>query len=174
MSAAISDHRRRQDDAREHAVKNAVVIYQSLTGNTRRAGDRIAAELNGAGVSTVACSTIDIDYTALAAADIVIVGTWTDGLILFGQRPGQASHLRAMPVIDGKRAAVFCTYAIDTGKTLQKLQTIVEGRGGEVIGGLAIKRNKIDEGAARFADRLLAAPAPTITPTIAEPAVPAG
>ena len=144
---------------REQAVNNAVVIYQSLTGNTRRAGDRIAAELNGAGVSTIACPTVDIDFTALAAADMVIVGTWTDGLVLFGQRPGQAARLRTMPLIDGKLAAVYCTYAIETGKTLDKLQGIVERRGGEVVGGLAIKRTKIDEGAALFVDRLLAVPA---------------
>lgn len=139
-------------------MKNAVVIYESLTGNTRRAGERIAAELEGAGVHAVACSTLDIDYAALAAADTVIVGTWTDGLILFGQRPGRAGRLRALPVIDGKRAAVYCTYAIETGRTLEKLQDIVERRGGEVVGGLAIKRNKIDEGAATFVDRLLAVP----------------
>lgn len=146
-------------------MDNAVVIYESLTGNTRRAGERIAAELEAAGVRTVACPVTDVDLAALAAADIVIVGSWTDGLILFGQRPGRAGRLRKLPVIDGKLAAVYCTYALETGKTLQKLQGIVERRGGEVIGGMAIRRDKIAEGAAQFVDRLLAAAtaAPTET-----------
>jgi hypothetical protein len=149
-------------------VKNAIVIYESLTGNTRRAGDRIARELEGAGISAVGCPIAHIDYPALAAADMVVVGTWTDGLILFGQRPGRGGKLwMRLPAIDRLRAAVYCTYAVAPGKTLEKLGELVAGRGGDVLGGYAIKRSKIDEGAAIFAERLVNATAttPAATPT---------
>jgi hypothetical protein len=137
-------------------VKNAIVIYESLTGNTRKAGERIARELEGAGVAAAACPITHIDYPALAAADMVIVGTWTDGLVLFGQRPGRGGRIwMKLPAIDRKRTALYCTYAVAPGKTLQKLETLVAGRGGDVIGGLAIKRTKIDSGAATFVERLL-------------------
>ena len=68
---------------------NAVVIYESLTGNTAKAGRAIAAGLTAGGVPTEAFPITAIDYQALADAELVIVGSWTDGLILFGQRPGR-------------------------------------------------------------------------------------
>lgn len=133
----------------------AIVIYESLTGNTREAGQLIAAELDATGIETALSPITAIDLQALSEADLVIVGSWTDGLFFFGQRPGRAGRLASMPVIDGKKAAVYCTYAIDSGRTLPKLADIVSRRGGDVIGGIAIKRNEMEEGAVDFVDRLL-------------------
>lgn len=138
-------------------MDNAIVIYESLTGNTRRAAEAIGAELGAAGVTTSVCPITEVDYAALAVADIVIVGSWTDGLFVVGQKPARSLRMvKLLPVIDRKKAAVFCTYALHSGKTLEKLQALVERKGGDVIGGMAIKRNDIDEGAATFVDRLLA------------------
>ncbi len=133
----------------------AIVIYESLTGNTRTAGHLIASELTKAGIEATACPINGINHQALSEADLVVVGSWTDGLILFGQRPGRVGRLARMPVIDGKLAAVYCTYAIEVGSTLDKLAGVVSRRGGEVIGGLAIKRNKLEEGAQDLVDRLV-------------------
>jgi hypothetical protein len=135
----------------------AVVISESLTGNTRRAAGLIARELGAQGVSAVACPITAIDYQALSTADLVIIGTWTDGVILFGQRPGRAHRLRALPSIAGKKAVVFCTYAVDPGRTLDKLTEIVRERGGDVIGGMAIRRNDLAGGARELVTRLLSA-----------------
>jgi hypothetical protein len=135
----------------------AVVISESLTGNTRRAAGFIARELGAQGVSAVACPITAIDYQALSTADLVIIGTWTDGVVLFGQRPGRAHRLRALPSIAGKKAVVFCTYAVDPGRTLDKLTEIVRERGGDVIGGMAIRRNDLAGGARELVTRLLSA-----------------
>jgi hypothetical protein len=139
----------------------AIVIYESLTGNTRTAGQLIAGQLSRSGVETMACPINGVDLQALSEAELVIVGSWTDGLILFGQRPGRAGRLLKLPVIDGKKAAVYCTYAIDAGRTLDKLASIVGRRGGDVIGGMAIKRNDLQGGAFEFVDRLLDVVEPT-------------
>ncbi|QGG96181.1 flavodoxin family protein [Actinomarinicola tropica] len=132
-----------------------VVIYESLTGTTREAAEVIGEELRADGVDVVVCPIDGIDLAALAAADLVIVGSWVDGFVFLGQRPGRAGRLRNMPVIDGKKAAVFCTYAVDPGKTLTKLSQIVTDRGGDVVGGLAIRRTEVEEGAREFVDRVL-------------------
>lgn len=133
----------------------AVVIYESLTGNTKRAAELIGRELVAAGAAATVCPITNIDFQALADADLVLVGSWTDGLIFVGQRPGRAGRLRAMPVLYGKRCAVFCTYAVDPGKTLQKMQSILEGRGAKVLGGFAIKRTRIGKDVRDFVDRVL-------------------
>lgn len=134
---------------------NATVIYESLTGNTELAGQIIARELNAAGIETVACPITQVDMQSLSRSELVIVGSWTDGLFFFGQRPGRSNRLAKMPVIDGKQAAVYCTYALHTGKTLEKLSRIVRMRGGDVVGGVAIRRDDIEAGAVEFVDRLL-------------------
>jgi hypothetical protein len=139
----------------------AIVVYESLTGNTRKAADLIVAEFERSGVSASACPISQVDLQALSHADLVVVGSWVDGMILFGQRPGRGGRLAKLPVIDGKTAAVYCTYAVDPGKTLAKLAKIVSRRGGEVVGGYAIKRTRLRDGAREFVDRLLGALEPT-------------
>lgn len=138
----------------------AIVIYESLTGNTRTAGEAIAQRLSASGVATRAFPITAIDYQALADADLVVVGSWVDGVFVVGQRPGRVGRIKAMPAIQGKKAAVYLTYALNPGKALQKLSDTVEGRGGELLGGVSIRRDKIVEGVDDFVDRLLDAVTP--------------
>jgi flavorubredoxin len=134
---------------------NAAIIYESFTGNTRRTAHLIAQELAKAGVNASVSPITSVDYQALEVADLVIVGTWTDGMVIAGQRPGRAARLRHLPVLDRKRCLVYITYAIDPGKALQKLTRIIEERGANVLGGMAIKRNDLEGGARDFVARLL-------------------
>jgi flavorubredoxin len=134
---------------------NVVVLYESLTGNTRRAAELIAAELVRAGVEASACPVHQPDYQAMAVADVVVVGSWTDGIFVVGQRPGRAHRIQALPVLDRKPCVVYCTYAINPGKTLTKLSRIMEERGAKVLGGMAIRRNDLEGGAREFVSRLL-------------------
>ena len=131
-----------------------VVIYESLTGNTRKAAHLIADELTAAGHTAVACPTTAIDYQALHESEVVVIGGWTDGLFFFGQKPGRAARLRNLPALAGKRAVCFVTYALDPGHTLEKLTDIVEVLGATVEGGMTIRRDKLEEGARELAARL--------------------
>ncbi len=137
---------------------NTIVIYESLTGNTRKAGDFIAAELVNAGLPvTAVCPTVEIEFQALSEAELVVLGTWVDGIFVVGQRPGRAGRLRRLPTLAGKRAAAYCTYALDPGHTLEKMQRILAGRGADPMGGFAINRRKLGEGSKEFVDRLAGA-----------------
>ena len=131
------------------------MIYESLTGRTAKAGQAIAAGLSAAGLPTQAFPIKEIDYQALSEADLVIVGSWVDGLVLVGQRPGRVGRIKSMPALAGKRAVVYLTYAIDPGHALQKLSDAVAARGADVLGGQVIRRDKLDEGVADFVDRVL-------------------
>jgi len=134
---------------------DAVVIYESLTGNTAKAGQAIAAGLTEAGVPTQAFPIKHIDFQALSRADLVIVGSWVDGLVVVGQKPGRLGRIKGMPALAGKKAVVFLTYAIDPGKALQKMSDAVAARGAEVLGGQIIRRDKLEEGVTDFVDRVL-------------------
>lgn len=137
---------------------DAVVIYESLTGNTRKAARRISVELAAHGISAPACPITRVDLEAVHRADLVIVGTWVDGMFMIGQRPGRAGRMRTrLPAIHAKKTLVYCTYAVDPGKTLEKLTNLVADKGADVVGGLAIRRSDLAGGAADLVERMLAA-----------------
>ena len=56
----------------------------------------------------------------------------------------------------GKKAAAFCTYALNPGKVPEKMSKILAAHGADVLGGLALHRRKLDQHAEEFVARLLA------------------
>ena len=133
----------------------ALVIHESLTGNTREAAERIVAELIREGWEATECSSSEVDLPALQAADVLVVGSWVDGLFFFGQRPGGAGKLAKLPLLGNKPTYVYVTFALDPGKTLAKLTAVIEERDGDVVGGMTIRRNAIADGSVEFARRVV-------------------
>ena len=88
----------------------------------------------------------------------MLVGTWVHGLFVFGQTPWALSTISNLPAMRGKQAAVFCTFALNPGKSLDKLTGAVQATGADVVGGLALSRSKLDEHSEIFACRLVGAP----------------
>ena len=134
----------------------AVVIYESLTGNTARAARLIADEVASRGIEVTVYPITDIGLKDLAEADVVFVGTWVDGLVLFGHRPGRAGRLKSMPVVDGKRVAAFMTYAIHAGKALDRFARVLEERGAVVVARGLLRRDRIERGIGALVDAALA------------------
>ena len=134
----------------------AVVIYESLTGNTARAARLIGEAVRDEGAEVAVYPITNIGLKDLAEADIVFVGTWVDGLVLFGHRPGRAGRLRSMPVIDGKRAAAFMTYAVHAGKALERFGRVLEERGATVVASQLLRRDRLSEGIDDFVRQALA------------------
>ena len=135
----------------------AAVLFQSLTGNTRKAGELIAANLQQEGWGITAVSPMkQLEMAAIQDADLVIVGTWVHGLFVVGQAPWGLGAIGHLPALRGKLAATYCTFALNPGTTLDKLDAAVSGLGADVIGGLALHRSKLSEHAEEFAARLIA------------------
>lgn len=137
-----------------------MVIYESLTGTTRAAAQQIAERLVAEGWEATTCSSKVVDLAALQQADVVVVGTWVDGLILVGQRPGGRGRLAALPLLGGKPTYGFVTFAVHPGKTLEKLTSTLEARGGDVRGAMTIRRDRLADGTAEFVNALLAVAEP--------------
>lgn len=135
----------------------AVVLYKSLTGTTRKAAELIAGNLQQEGWGITAVSPWSHpEMAAIQEADVVIIGSWVDGLFAFGQKPFGIGAIRNLPAINGKLAATYCTFAVNPGRTLDKLGTAVGGLGAEVVGGLALQRFKLAAHSEEFAARLVA------------------
>ncbi len=142
-------------------MTRAVVIYESRTGNTARAAAFIAEAARAAGAEVSVFPIQDIGLKDLAEADVVFLGTWVDGLIVVGHRPGGKGKLRKMPVIDGKRAAIFMSYAVHAGKALDRFAAVAEERGAVVVARQLFRRDQPQVGVDDFVHNALAAvPAP--------------
>jgi Flavodoxin domain len=134
----------------------AVVIYESMTGNTARLGELIGAAARSTGAEVDVFSIDGIGLKELAEADVVFLGTWVDGLVLFGHRPGRQGKLRRLPVIDGKRVALFMSYAIHPGKALDRFARVAEERGGTVVARQLFRRDRLAAGVEDFVEVALA------------------
>ena len=135
----------------------AAILVERLTGNTWKAGERIGSLLQQEGWQITGLDRVrEPNHAALQEADFVLVGTWVHGLFVVGQAPWGIGGISHLPVMRGKKAAVFCTFALNPGRSLDKLTTAVMDRSADVIGGLALNRGKIDEHSEVFVDRLLA------------------
>ena len=137
-------------------MARAVVIYESLTGNTARAAQLIADEVASRGLEVTIYNITDIGLKELAEADVVFIGTWVDGLVLFGHRPGRAGRIKRMPVVDGKQVAAFMTYAIHAGKALDRFSRVLTERGAVVVARGLLRRDRLDQGIEELVSEALA------------------
>ena len=136
----------------------AALLVESLTGNTWKAAEMIAADLMQEGWTITGLAKLrQPDLAAIQEADMVLVGTWVHGLFVVGQTPWALATISNLPAMRGKQAAVFCTFALNPGKSLDKLTGAVEATGATVVGGLALSRSKLGEHSEVFASRLVAA-----------------
>ena len=135
---------------------NVVVIHQSRTGNTRRAAELIGGAAALAGATGAVRPVTNIDYKELAEADLVFVGTWVDGLILFGHRPGDTGKVRQIPKLWDKKVAAFMTHAVNPGNAADKFSALLEGHGAKVVAARSLNRRRLEDEAPAFATEVLA------------------
>ena len=134
----------------------AALLVESLTGNTWQAAELIAGKLQQERWTITGVSKVKKpDLESVHRADIVLVGTWTHGLFVVGQAPFALPNIANLPTMRGKKAACFLTFALNAGTSIDKLATAVGQTGAEVVGGLEIKRNYLDQHTDLFVERLL-------------------
>ena len=134
----------------------AAILIESFTGNTWKAGELIAANLQQENWSITGISSMkDPNHSSIQDADTVIVGTWVHGLFVVGQTPWAIDRLRHLPAMAGKQAAAFCTYALNQGKSLDVMTRELQMSGADVVGGLVLQRVQLAEDDEVFAIRLV-------------------
>lgn len=142
--------------ATKNGVMKAAILIESLTGNTWKAGEMIAANLQQENWSITGISPVKSpDHASIQDADTVIVGTWVHGLFVVGQAPWAVDRLRALPAMSGKKAVAFCTFALNPGRSLDVMTNTLLARGADVVGGLALHRRRLGEHTEEFAVRLI-------------------
>ena len=132
-----------------------VVIHQSRTGNTRRAAELIGGAVAATGATVAVRPVGNLDYAELALADLVFVGTWVDGLVLFGHRPGDAGKVSQIPPLWDKKVVAFMTHAVNPGNAADKLAALLSGNGAEVVAARSLNRRRLKVEAPAFVAEVL-------------------
>ncbi|MEM9036302.1 MAG: flavodoxin family protein [Actinomycetota bacterium] len=133
-----------------------VVLSQSRTGNTRKAAEMIGGSAEAAGAEVSVHPVTEIDYDALAAADLVVVGTWCGGLFFFGHHPGDGGVIdKNLPSLHGKPVAAYMTYAHYAGKVMKRYTKLLERKGVDIVATELLRRDLLPQGVDAFVDRAM-------------------
>ena len=112
------------------------IVFDSKTGTTKSAADAMAQLVRAAGHECTVGSVQDADPASVSAADAVCVGSWCKGLFFVFQHATEATmdFIDSLDELDGKPAAVFCTYKTAVGGMLPKMAARLASRGANVTG----------------------------------------
>ncbi len=108
-------------------------MYQSLRGGTRRAANEIAKSFQALGAAVGTYPVTNIDAQFVLNADLLVIGTWTDGLFGLGAKPAQIGKLNTLPDISQKKTSIFVTYEISPSKSLQQFEEWAIDRGVNLV-----------------------------------------
>jgi flavodoxin len=121
------------------------VLYFSRTGNTKRMAEAIA-EATKAPVFAMTSS----DPSVVEDFDLLILGTPVEGF-----RPAKETteFVERLPKTEGKKAILFCTHALWTGRTFSVLKRELSSKGYETIIDVSKKGMKPEQ-PAEFSDSI--------------------
>jgi flavodoxin len=121
------------------AIMKPCVLYFSLTGNTKRFAEAISELIEAPAFDITSCEPSTVtDY------DLLIIGTPVMGM---QPAPIVSTFVKRLPQGYGKKAIVFCTYAIAKGGVLKGLERELAAKGYLTIlsvGKRGVKPNKVD------------------------------
>jgi flavodoxin len=109
---------------------NVSIIYNSKHGTTKAYAIEIGKFLTSKGIENKVASVSDYDNEYLQKADIVLLGCWTSGLMLFAQHPDRVWKNFVMELADikGKKLGLFTTYLLATGTMFRKMEALLNGK----------------------------------------------
>ena len=112
------------------------IVYDSETGTTEKAAEAMGGLVQAAGYDCTVNSVRNADPATVGAADAICVGSWCKGLFFIRQHATEATmnFIDGLGNLDGKPAAVFCTYKTAVGRMLPKMAARLESRGASVTG----------------------------------------
>lgn len=126
-------------------MKQAVIIYQSKTGTTKKYAEEIGRFLSENGVKTTILPVSDYHDGATEQADMVLMGCWTSGLMLFLQHPEKTwtDFAGKLPVLKGKKAVLFTTYKLATGSMFKNMRKHLGDKGTDLSLELKSRNGKL-------------------------------
>ena len=140
-------------------MKTCLILYHSRGGNTRTTAEAIAQAARSQHYDVTVKSIIEVQQSDIDAADVLFIGTWVQGFILFGVKPADATlWVRSLPSLTNKPTGIFCTYAFNPRGSLNQLASLLQSKGATIVGQQAFNRNRLTDSSEAFVQRVLQAP----------------
>jgi flavodoxin len=138
-------------------MKTALVVYRSRSGTTRALAEEIGRYLAGKGLEPTVLSIGDCDPARVAEADVVLLGCWTNGLLVILQHPDQPwiAFARDLPSFPNARVGLFTTYKLLTGSMFAKMREHLAGKTGPIGLELKSRNAHLSDANRRGLDRFL-------------------
>lgn len=132
------------------------IVVDSQTGTTRAAAEEMADLVRGAGHECTVTAVEDADPAAVGEADALCVGSWCKGLFFVLQHATQATldFIDELDDLNGRPAAVFCTYKTAVGGMLADMAARLESRGAIVTGSFKSRGPVADASFGDWVERL--------------------
>lgn len=135
---------------------NVLIIFNSKSGHTEVVAKKIARIAHNLNHHVKVRSVAEVQRVDILDADVIFVGTWVHGLVLFGVRPAGADlWVPALPSLQGKPVGIFCTYKFNPRSTLRMLSKLLEAHGASIRGQHAFQRDHVDDGLESFVQQVI-------------------
>ena len=120
-------------------MKSALILYNSKTGTTARLASEIAKIFERNRIQTKVCSIFDFEPSDVPPSDYILLGCWTNGLMLLLQHPERVwvEFSKQLPDLVGKKVGLFTTYLLATGSMFKKMEQHIRTSPGSI--GLRLK-----------------------------------
>ena len=111
-------------------MKQAIVIYHSRTGTTKKYAEEIGKYLESKSVTTKVVSTADYQPDMTENMNYVLLGCWTNGLFFILQHPDRAwkGFARKLQAAPQAKLVLFTTYKFVTGSMFRKMYVHLENK----------------------------------------------
>ncbi|MDA8399725.1 MAG: hypothetical protein M0008_06710 [Actinomycetota bacterium] len=130
-------------------MKTVLVGYESRGGKTKQAADAVAEACRSKGHDVTVKPLSEVRQDALDGADVVFIGSWVDGFVLFGVQPAKAARtwFQGNVTLTDKTVALFCTYAFNPRSSLATMRSLAEAKGAKVVAERAMNHRSPADGA---------------------------
>lgn len=138
-------------------MAKALIVYNSKHGTTKKFSENIGAYLKEKGSEIEIVSVDEFNETMATNKDIVLLGAWTSGLMIFLQHPDKpfVKFAKNAPAMNGKNVALFTTYKVATGSVFKKMKLALGDKIDTVTCELKSKNSELKDDIKKQLDLLL-------------------
>lgn len=136
-----------------------LILYETRRGHTLAAARAIRDDLQARGELATISPLREVDAGSVAASDVLLVGSWVKGMVVLGVGPAREAlaGIAALPPLEGRHAAVFCTCDVAPRGTLRTLASHLEAKGATIVARRSFRRTKGLRWVPAFVDSVLGA-----------------
>jgi flavodoxin len=126
-------------------MKNAVIIYHSKTGTTKKYARELSLALQSKGITISEFSIAQYKPETVLNADIVLLGCWTSGLFFFLQKPEKTwvEFAKELSILKSQKLAFFTTFKVRTGSMFRNMKKHIGSENAMLAPELKSKNGKI-------------------------------